>query len=123
MIPLCDLYVASISATIRSAIACGIPVINYDTFRYRYGDYLKADTVVHVEDAISFKDVLTRFCDDHAFSAEFVAKQQRVMRHWGLVDHAFPDRLAQLAQQAMGRAVRNSATSDHAREGIAVAAE
>src|SRR5665213_3265459 len=39
LIPMADLYVACISATIRWALALGIPVINYDCYRYRYGDY------------------------------------------------------------------------------------
>jgi hypothetical protein len=49
LIPLCDLYVASISATIRWAVACGIPTVNYDTFRYRYADYDSAAGVIGVE--------------------------------------------------------------------------
>ncbi len=32
LVPLCDLYLASVSATIRWVIACGIPVINYDIY-------------------------------------------------------------------------------------------
>ena len=39
LVPCCDLYVASVSATIRWAIACGVPVLNYDVFKYRYDDY------------------------------------------------------------------------------------
>ena len=39
LVPLCDIYVASVSATIRWAIACGKPVVNYDVYRYRYVDY------------------------------------------------------------------------------------
>ncbi len=39
LVPLCDLYLASISATIRWAIACGRPVVNYDVYGYRYLDY------------------------------------------------------------------------------------
>src|SRR5262249_53148032 len=34
LIPLCDLYVAALSATIRWAIACGRPVVNYDVYGY-----------------------------------------------------------------------------------------
>lgn len=36
MVPLCDLYVAAVSATIRWAIACGKPVVNYDVYQYGY---------------------------------------------------------------------------------------
>ncbi len=34
LVPLCSLYVASVSATIRWAIACGKPVVNYDVYRF-----------------------------------------------------------------------------------------
>ena len=39
IIPLVDLYLASVSATIRWAMACGIKVLNYDIFDYGYGDF------------------------------------------------------------------------------------
>src|SRR5690606_12345871 len=39
LVPLAGLYVASCSATIRLAISCGIPTLNYDIYRYDYGDY------------------------------------------------------------------------------------
>ncbi|HEX2727126.1 MAG TPA: hypothetical protein VHN20_15005, partial [Beijerinckiaceae bacterium] len=35
LVPLADVYIASISATIRWALGLGIPVVNYDCYRYR----------------------------------------------------------------------------------------
>ena len=39
LMPLCDVFVASVSATISMALACGKPVVNYDVYRYRYDDF------------------------------------------------------------------------------------
>jgi hypothetical protein len=39
LIPLATIFVASASATIRLAISCGIPVLNYDVYVYNYSDY------------------------------------------------------------------------------------
>jgi hypothetical protein len=99
LIPLCDLYVASISATIRWAIACGIPVINYDTYRYRYDDYDEAPGVVRTEGLVDFRAQLTRFVDDASFANCLAQKQQGAMRHWGLVDDEVSRRLASLVRE------------------------
>jgi hypothetical protein len=39
LIGLCDLYVASVSATIRWAVELVTPVLNYDVYHYCYSDY------------------------------------------------------------------------------------
>ena len=101
MIPLCDLYVASISATIRWAISCGIPVVNYDCYRYRYGDFKNAPGVIETDNHNEFQIVLERFIDDPKFAATQQKKQQSVMKSWGMVDAHNSDRLAELAQTIM----------------------
>ena len=59
LVPLCDLYVASISATIRWAIACGKPVVNYDVFQYRFDDYDGVPGNILVNDIASFRQALS----------------------------------------------------------------
>ena len=39
LIPICDLYNTSVSSTIRWALACGKPTLNFDVFRYHYRDF------------------------------------------------------------------------------------
>jgi hypothetical protein len=39
LIAISDLYVASVSSTIRWALALGIPTINFDVYNYNYGDF------------------------------------------------------------------------------------
>ena len=110
LIPLCDLYVASISATIRWAIACGVPVINYDTYRYRYNDYEEAHGVIRTETLADFRAQLARFVDDPSFARCVTRKQQGAMRQWGIVDGEVPRRFAALVREVTnagpaGRAV------------------
>lgn len=59
LLPNCDLFVASISATIQWARACGIPVINYDVYGYSYPDYLGDHYVRHCVDFIGYKSTLS----------------------------------------------------------------
>jgi hypothetical protein len=103
LIPLSDLYVASISATIRWAISCGVPVINYDTYRYRYSDFDAAPGVIYVETVADFRVMLARFVDDHAFAAEVAERQQSVMKYWGLLDDKSAKRLAELVLSVVCR--------------------
>lgn len=106
LIPICDLYVASISATIRWAIACGVPVINYDTYRYRYADYDSAAGVLGVEDVREFRSLLQRFIDDEKFAADLKVRQRGVMNYWGQLDDGAGRRLSALVLAAIAGAGR-----------------
>lgn len=106
LIPLSDLYVASISATIRWAIACGIPVINYDTYRYRYGDYDKVAGVILTESLMDFRAQLARFLEDPLFAANLAERQRREMWRWGMVDDKLPERFSALVTELIGQRVR-----------------
>jgi hypothetical protein len=108
LIPLCDLYAASISATIRWAIACGIPTVNYDTFRYRYADYDSAAGVTSVERLDDFRALVARFVDDPVFAAELTKRQQSVMKYWGQPDGKVAERLSALIVEAVSGAGRLS---------------
>jgi hypothetical protein len=101
LIPLCDLYVASISATIRWALACGNPVINYDTYRYRYGDYDNAAGVISVEKLAEFRSQLDRFVNDPAFADDLARRQAAAKQYWGWVDGKLAERFAALAREVM----------------------
>jgi len=45
----CSLFIASVSSVIQWAVACGVPVINYDVYRYGYVDYVAAPGVRIIE--------------------------------------------------------------------------
>lgn len=58
LIPLADLYIATVSATIRWALACGIPVINYDAYGYNYDDFTDFPEVRHAYSREDFRRVI-----------------------------------------------------------------
>jgi hypothetical protein len=96
LIPLCDYYVASISATIQWAIACGKPVINYDICRYRYTDYLGLKGVLTVEEQDQFLDLLRRMATDSEFRNEIAALQKADAPRWGKLDGKAGQRIVEL---------------------------
>ncbi len=86
LIPICDLYVACVSATIRWAIAAGKPVVNYDVYHYRYHDYDDARGVVTTTDQGEFATVLRRWADDASFRRSFEDRQRADAARWGRLD-------------------------------------
>jgi hypothetical protein len=101
LVPLCDIFVASISSTIRWAIACAKPVVNYDVYRYRYTDFIGVDGVVTLEDREKFITALRRLISDPVFAADIRAKQQAVAPHWGRLDGRSGERMVALAKQLL----------------------
>lgn len=88
VIPLCDVFVASISATIRWAVACGKTVINHDLYLYRYDDYKGAPGVLHLETKADFAAEVAR-----------IARQvPQAVPHaeWGILDGKSGERLLSL---------------------------
>lgn len=96
LIPLCDIYVASISATIQWAIACGKPVLNYDVYRYRYTDYVGVGGVITVEDKCNFLNALEQLTSDANYYKEIVARQSICANRWGVLDGKAGNRLKDL---------------------------
>src|SRR5262245_24436154 len=96
LIPLCDLYVASVSATIRWAIACGKPVINYDVYQYDYKDYAGVEGVALVNTRTQFRDLLQRLTGDPEVRATMTAAQRLVATRWAWLDGKSSARLLAL---------------------------
>jgi hypothetical protein len=95
LVPLCDVYVACVSATIQWAIACGKPVINYDTYRFRYPDYLGVGGVLHAETTADYRAAIERVADADQ-RAELAAAQAKDARFWGILDGKAGERLLEL---------------------------
>jgi hypothetical protein len=102
MIPACDIYVASISSTIRWAIACGRPVVNYDVYRYRYTDFLSVPGVLATEEQDEFRRLLRRLVEDIGYRKEVADRQAALSSHWGMLDGRVGDRMLDLVQQLCG---------------------
>ncbi|HEY5944278.1 MAG TPA: hypothetical protein VIV40_02255 [Kofleriaceae bacterium] len=96
VIPLCDVYIACVSATIQWAIACGKPVINYDVYRFRYPDYLGVEGCLNLETRADYVAAVNRLTQDASYRAELTAKQARDAKYWGVLDGKAGERLLEL---------------------------
>ncbi|HAU1853946.1 TPA: hypothetical protein JBJ57_14525, partial [Legionella pneumophila] len=86
IIPLSAIYVSVCSATIRMAISCGIPVINYDLYRYEYDDYVDLKGVITVYNRAEFSSILEKLAKEPGFYAQIKEAQLRDSEKWGQLD-------------------------------------
>ena len=101
LVPLCDLYVASVSSTIRWAIACGKPVINYDVYRYRYTDFVNLEGVLVIEEQDEFRDTVKRLTSEPGELARLRECQKAAAPRWGFLDGHCSDRILQLLERTV----------------------
>lgn len=99
LIPLCDLYVASVSSTIRWAISCGIPVLNYDVYRYKYTDFKNVNGVILVEEKKDFESFLRKLTLDSVYKSKVTSDQQKVASFWGNLDQQSGVRIFNLFEE------------------------
>ena len=99
MVPASDIYVASISSTIRWAITCGKPVVNYDIYRYRYTDFLAVPGVLATEEQAEFRAVLQRLVGDAAYRRSIAELQAEKSSYWGMADGHVGDRMLSLVER------------------------
>lgn len=109
VIPLCDVYIACVSSTIRWAIASGKPVVNYDVYRYRYDDFRGVPGVIHVESHGEYSGLLARLARDPAVLESLRKAQQSIAPYWGCLDGRCGRRLVQLIVQLMGKSKQQAA--------------
>jgi len=86
IMPLCHVFVTSLSSTITMAIACGVPVVNYDFVRYGNTHYDSAPGVIKVERKQEFKEALDKILNDNSYYQEIARLQQGQAKRWGMVD-------------------------------------
>jgi len=108
LIPLCDLYVASVSATIRWAIACGKPVVNYDVYQMNYDDYKNVDGVINVFSKSDFRDTINRLTSDRGYHKKISALQHEEMSRWGRLDGKSSERIMQLFDDVISGKIRRN---------------
>lgn len=99
LIPLCDLFVASVSATIRWAIACGKPVLNFDVYRYGYDDYDGVAGVRTLTDPAAFADTARRLASEPELLADLARRQQACAAEWGELDGRSGGRMMRLFEE------------------------
>jgi hypothetical protein len=95
LLPLADLYISSVSSTIKWALGCGIPVIDFDCYGYGYSDYLNLPQVMSASNETEFRSALLRY-GNHEKRAQLVALARSGAEHWGKFDGRATDRLVEL---------------------------
>ena len=109
VLPHADIFVASASTTIGWALSLGIPVINYDCYRFGYADFRAASGVVHITDRVAFSAALREILGGGL--AVLTRKAVDEASDWGLVDGGYQRRLAGLLVEVAQR--RGIATPTH----------
>jgi hypothetical protein len=103
LVPLAEIYVTSISSTLRWAAACSVPSINYDVYHYRYGDFAGVPGIVHVEKKAEFQAAVARLVEDEVCRSELRRLQRSQARRWACLDGKSTDRLVSLFDELRGR--------------------
>ena len=101
LLPLCDIYLATVSSTIRWAIACGVPVINYDFYRYRYDHFESVDGVLYAATEEVFDLLLNALLEQVDFLQRIKEQQQLSSFRWGLLDGKCCERINEEIQQRL----------------------
>lgn len=95
LIPLADALVACVSSIIRWALACGLPVVDYDLYRFRYSYFRSEPDVITVETRTEFEQALrnlaARLCPGRHVPATGVR-----MSEWGWLDGQSTQRITEL---------------------------
>jgi hypothetical protein len=104
LIPLSKLYIASCSATIRLAINCAVPVVNYDVYRYDYDDYKAVPGALTTEEQVEYNDAVARLCTSPQAYGETRELLHRFATEHALLDGQAGTRLLALMDQMTAQA-------------------
>lgn len=98
LVAMADVYVAFASATIRWAISCAVPTINYDVFQYEYDDYKDVPGVINVRYKHEFRNAVSLITDSSAYSAlrQDIDKEKN---NWGQLDGRSGQRIVNLINE------------------------
>jgi len=99
LVPAADLFVAFASSTIRWAISCAVPTVNYDVFHYGYGDFALAAGVLSVQEKDDFRAAVASLePGSHAY-AGLAAKIAADSARWSMMDGHCVDRIEATIQR------------------------
>lgn len=77
ILPTAHIYISVISATIRWAIACEVPVLNFDAYQAHYDDFTGLDGVVEVSTKEQFQRAIALMTQDVAYYSRVAQAQTR----------------------------------------------
>jgi len=106
LIPLCDIFVASVSSVIRFALACGKPVIDYDIHKFRYNDYLNVPGVFITESQKEYQKILHLWTSNPEELVKVAHKQRLYAKRWGILDGKAGERILALFDELTHQAVK-----------------
>ena len=92
-ISMASMYMACVSETIRWAIACGLPVLNYDIFDLRYTHYSNMRAVLSVYNYNEAEQTARRLATDKDFFARMQNIQTRDSKFYAGIDMDFTTNL------------------------------
>lgn len=93
LIPIADIYLTSISSTIRWALACGVPVINHDIYMYNYSDFEAASGIFTTTDPVEMQVKFERLIYNLDELGHVQRAQSEEKEFWGNLDGKNGDRL------------------------------
>ena len=95
VLPLVDVFVANISASIRWAVALGLPVVNYDAYGFGYTDFCRVSSVHTVADQKGYEEAL-KALDSPQGLEERSQEAQQFCEYWGKPQGDFVERITAL---------------------------
>jgi len=107
LIPRHDVYLTTFSSTIRWAVACGKPVLNYDAYRFELAIYDGVRAVTTRNRLADLEIALTKLADDAEYrrTAATLAADRG---GWGLLDGGNTRRILDFAARASQRAKKSA---------------
>lgn len=95
LLPITDIYFASVSSTIKWALACGVPVVNYDCYQYDHPDYADVQQV----DTFMTADEVKGFATQYLANDFLLRKRQEVCSvslFYGVLEGGSVSKISQL---------------------------
>lgn len=103
ILPAAHIYISVASATIRWAVACEVPVINYDAYRYDYRDYHGLEGVVDVKTQEQFKQKVAAVVRDEVYRERLLRAQAADSERLFRIDGKAEERIASLMAELCDR--------------------
>lgn len=103
LVPLSDLFIAFASATIRWAIACGIPTVNYDVFHYGYGDFTSTRGVAGVSESRDFRECVRSLTPRSPAWSSLAEAARADSAYWSVMDGQGVARIEHEIEEARNR--------------------
>lgn len=99
ILPACDVFVAAMSNTIYSALACGIPVVNHDLYGKSQYSFPDAHGYIEVKFLPEFAAALDTTLANWNTTTTTSKEAMLSAAHWGILDGRASERIEQAIRQ------------------------